>query len=121
MVLPNSKISGEWISNYAVVNSSNDAWVLSGKVAIKAYFYEECNFLFYNNKEIKDDKLAFAKEMSDEQKIGLVIIKIEEFENQIQNDINGIYNNFYIDNIKPFRKRLSCKYHSIYNIYILPI
>lgn len=113
--LPNSKISGEWNSNYSVVNLSNDEWIVSGAVVIKSYFYEDCNFLFYKNKEIKEEKIAFSKETNEDQKISLVINKIEEIENKIQDEINGIYENFNYENIKPLRKRLSCKYYTINN------
>lgn len=91
--------SGEWLSTWEFEASSK---TLKGSVKANTYYYEEGNIQFNLKTEFSesingDDDASIAKS---------IVSTIEKKENDVQMDLEKVYDNFSDHYIKPLRRKL---------------
>ena len=89
--------SGEWLSTWVFQNGK-----LTGTIKANTYYYEEGNIQF-NLKTEFDEKVNGS---SDTEIASSVISIIEKKENDVQTELEKVYDNFSDHYIKPLRRKL---------------
>lgn len=95
--------SGEWLS-FWTLTIENGKYLLKGTLRLSTYYYEEGNVQFKSSKDYEDfmigspsDALALAEE---------IVKKIETSENDIQDELEKIYDDLSDNYLKPLRRRI---------------
>ncbi len=95
--------SGEWLSIWTLTNE-NGKYLLKGSLRLSTYYYEEGNVQFKSSKDF-EEKLkggsSNASALAEE-----IIKKIENSENDIQNELEKIYDDLSDNYLKPLRRRI---------------
>lgn len=91
--------SGEWLSTWELETGSNK---VKGNIRANTYYYEEGNIQF-NLKTDFDETISGG---DDEALAKSLIALIEKKENDVQMDLEKVYDNFSDHYIKPLRRKL---------------
>lgn len=94
--------SGEWLSLWEIKQES-DKYLLKGNVKLSTYYYEEGNVQFKLNK-IYEEKVASNNNIKDD--VSAIIKEINNNENNIQLELDVIYDSLSDEYLKPLRRRM---------------
>ena len=94
--------TGEWISVWEVRKESNN-FILNGNVRLSTYYYEEGNVQFKLNKNY-DSKVAVGD--SNDSSAAEIIKSIGSLENNVQLELDKIYDSLSDEYLKPLRRRM---------------
>ena len=94
--------TGEWISVWEVKKESNN-FILSGNVRLSTYYYEEGNVQFKLNKNY-DSKVSVGE--NNDSSAAEIIKSIGLLENNVQLELDKIYDSLSDEYLKPLRRRM---------------
>ena len=91
--------SGEWLSTWELEVGSNN---VKGNIKANTYYYEEGNIQFNLNTNFEE-----ALKGNNNEEIAIAFVKaIEKNENNVQLELENVYNDFSDKYIKPLRRKL---------------
>lgn len=93
--------SGEWLSTWEMTSGSG-VYNVKGLIRANTYYYEEGNIQFSLKTEFDEN----INQGSDQEVATELIQLIESKENSVQTDLEGVYDNFSDQYIKPLRRKL---------------
>ena len=94
--------TGEWLSIWEI-NKKNEGFELNGKIRLSTYYYEEGNVQFKLNKEYNEKINSTEENDISAQEI---ISVINNLENNIQIELDLIYDSLSDEYLKPLRRRM---------------
>lgn len=95
--------SGEWLGFWTLTNE-NGKYVLKGTLRLSTYYYEEGNVQFKSSKDYEDILKGSQSDVS--SLANEIIKKIENSENDIQSELEKIYDDLSDNYLKPLRRRI---------------
>jgi capping protein alpha len=94
--------TGEWLSIWEI-NKKDGGFELNGKIRLSTYYYEEGNVQFKLNKEYNQKIDSKGENETTAQEI---ITIINNLENNIQIELDLIYDSLSDEYLKPLRRRM---------------